>query len=145
MAATTKNLKPPAIKEGTGVKRRYPVKAANEIYIGTFVGFDTSEDALESCPAGAADEFKGIAMERVTGGATDGLVQCDVLTEAEIQLTLASVADANIGDLVYADDNATLTTTATSNTLIGHISGIVVGETNKCWVKLKAPDFPELT
>lgn len=141
MAAVTKNIQYTQLGN-TGMVVEYPVEALNEIYIGTFVGWDTSEDALESCPSGAADEFIGIALERKTGGAADGDVTCKVLVGAVIEKTLASVAATNLGDLVYADNNNDLSTTSTSNTLVGRIVGIVAGVSDRCLVKCLTPFHP---
>jgi hypothetical protein len=96
--------------------RTVPVKANTRIYKGALVGL-TSGYARGLV---AGDAFAGIAYEEMdnTGGA-DGAVSVRVFTLGDFDHALASASRANNGAAVYASDDATLTLTASGNSLVG--------------------------
>lgn len=110
---------------GTGYIIDAQVGALEEIYQGAFVSLDTADKY-----AGALtkpDPFYGVALDRVTGTAANGGVTCRVLCEGVIQHALTSVAVADIGKVVCASDDNTLTLTNDgANSIVGILVGVPV-------------------
>lgn len=96
--------------------RTVPLKAGAHIYKGALVGL--SSGYARALVAG--DPFAGIAYEEAdnTAGA-DGFVSVRVFTMGDFEHALAAASRANNGSAVYASDDATLTLTASSNSLVG--------------------------
>lgn len=83
--------------------------------------------------ATASEGFSGIALESKTGGAADGDVECMMSREGMVLMPVTGASDKSSEDaLVYASDDNTLTTTASTNVPIGRIDEWVSGTT--CWV-----------
>jgi hypothetical protein len=134
MAALSANKKITQLAN-TGYVTDQGVKASTTIYAGALVGWDAS-GFLIACPATTAvDVFLGVAVENKVGSGTSGAVTCKVLSEAVIDVALASVAAANLNGLIYADNDNDATTATSGNTLIGTI--IALTESGRCLVKLK--------
>ncbi len=97
--------------------RRYPVAEGGRVFKGGFVGLDGSKyaralvagDKCAGLAYDAADNSEGMAGERCVR----------VYTQGDFLLPLAGAARADIGKSVYAADDATLTLTATDNSLVG--------------------------
>lgn len=99
------------------------VIASDIIYEGAAVGDNGSGYAR---PLVAGDPFWGFCLENCdnsTGSAGDKKVH--VRTRGRIQLAVSSAAITDIGNAVYASDDATFTLTASTNTHIGRIVGYV--------------------
>ena len=99
------------------------VIASDIIYEGAAVGDNGSGYAR---PLVAGDPFWGFCLENCdnsTGSAGDKKVH--VRTRGRIQLAVSSAAITDIGNAVYASDDATFTLTASTNTHIGRIVGFV--------------------
>lgn len=99
----------------------YPVIASDIIYQGAAVGENGSG---YSRPLVAADKFQGFAIAKAdnsTGAA--GAITVNVRKKGNVQLPISGLAiTANDRPKVYASDDNTFTLTATSNSLIGHVS-----------------------
>jgi len=99
------------------------VIASDIIYEGAAVGDNGSGYAR---PLVAGDPFWGFALEQVDNSAgSAGDKRVHVRSSGRIQLAVTSAAITDIGEAVYASDDATFTLTATSNTHIGRIVGFV--------------------
>ena len=113
-----------------------PVGATEEIYQGAFVTLDSGDKFLGDLTV--PDPLYGLAMERVTGGSSNGDVTAKVLVQGIIQHALTSVAVADIGKPVFATDNQTLTLTNDgTDTPVGNIVGVPV--TGTCIVQMFPP------
>lgn len=111
-----------------GVENSLPVQASSTVYSGSALTIDTGG---EVGPAATGEvNFAGFAVagaDNSSGSAGD--INCRVLTEGEVLLTVAGVDDNDdIGDVCYASDDGTFTLTAGSNKAIGRVSQI--GETS---------------
>ncbi len=99
----------------------YPIEGSANIYAGAAVG-ENGSGYSRSLQAG--DVFQGFAVtgeDNSSGSAGDKKV--NVLTKGKILLEVAGVTIAsNDRVAVYASDDDTFTTTATSNSLIGYVS-----------------------
>lgn len=84
-------------------------------------------------PAAVTEAFGGIAMETKTGGASDGDVEAMVSRDGIVQALVTGGTSKTLeGDLVYASDDGTLTTTAATNVPMGRIEEWLSG--TLCWV-----------
>lgn len=123
------------MQEVIGRQNSLPVKAAAKVYSGAMVGDD---GAGYNRGLVAGDPFKGHAQEQKDN--TDGSDgDLNVLTKEgryRLEVTLASVAVGDVGNDVYASDDATLTQTVGSNTYVGKIVRFV--GTNTCVVEFRA-------
>lgn len=117
MAALTTDRR---ITRVTGDYSSHGVKASTTIYAGAFVGDDGSGWARGLA---AADPFLGISYERVDNSAgANGAKSVRVERSGRILHAVSGATDqSSVGTAVYASDDQTLTTTSTSNTLIGTI------------------------
>jgi len=107
-----------------GYTIQYGVKASEEIYVGAFVEIDASGDLTSAGTSATSFQALGIALERKTGSATDSEIKCKVLVGAVIQHA-CTATKADIGAMVYASDDQTLTVTqAATSGLIGQIVGL---------------------
>lgn len=108
-----------------------PVKASTKIYEGAAVG-DDAAGYVRGLVAG--DPFRGFAQRQADNSATatDGYINCKVITEGKIQLTISGIAITDVGKPVYASADGTFTLTAGSNSLIGYVHRYVT--TNTCIV-----------
>jgi hypothetical protein len=102
----------------------YPVRTSAVIYYGALVGISTiglTDGRLVNWSSGSgAIDFLGIAIpatDYVTGNA-GGTVECPVMEGGcileNVAVTGLNSAD-DVGDMVYASDNATFSLTPTSN------------------------------
>lgn len=109
-----------------GDREDLPVLAAKRIFEGAAVSIAAAGYA-QGLDAG--EPFAGFAVAEAdnTGGAS-GAIKVTVLKRGAMELTVvgATLAD-NKRTVVYASDDGTFTTTATSNSKIGWISRVVSG------------------
>jgi len=111
------------------IRASHPIASGATVYQGSYVGLNSSTArALQ-----AGDQFLGIATARFVQGDGDTAVECETNVQIKAAVTGASGA-GDVGKLVYASDDQTLTLTSTSNSLVGVIIEHVSGTT--CWVKL---------
>lgn len=112
-----------------------PVIASDIIYAGAAVGDNASG---LSRPLVAGDPFLGFAEEQCdnsTGAASAKTVR--VRQRGVVQLAVTGVATtADIGETVYASDDATFTLTVGSNTAIGKVERWITSTT--CMVAFEA-------
>ena len=101
--------------------RTFKVKGSTTVYRGAFVGL------ASGLARGlvAQDLFVGIAYEQVANAGSDGAKSVKVFTVGDFELTLTSVAQANVGAAVYATDDGTLTLTSTNNSYIGVVVDVL--------------------
>lgn len=145
MAALSADRLVPSVIQGhasTGYVVNYGVEAAEIVYKGALVevSADGYAQAANVGTGGAGIFFLGIALEQSdnsASGAANGDTNVDVLVGAVIEHAVAGATVASIGDEVYASDDQTLTTTATSNVAVGWVVGHVSGTT--CIVQTLTP------
>lgn len=116
------------------LRQEAPVDAAVRIFARTFVGYNGANVR----PLQAGDAFAGIAVRQEDnrdGVAGDKRAMLETRFQMSLDVTGAGAGSA--GDLVYASDDATATSTATSNTLIGRLEQQISG--TKWWVRIFTP------
>ncbi|MFA5321999.1 MAG: hypothetical protein WC373_04940 [Smithella sp.] len=131
MTAATKDV---PLDRKLGEQNALPVKASTKIYEGAMVGI--SAGYARGLVAG--DPFHGHAIRQADNSAstTDGAININVLSGIyELQVTLVSVAVADVGKAVYASDDSTYTLTKGQNTRVGRIVSYVT--TNTCIVEMR--------
>lgn len=103
-----------------GEVNNIPVIASDIIYEGAAVGDNASGYAR---PLVAGDPFLGFAKEKVDNSAgAAGAKTVKIAERGKIELTVTGVTGVNdVGDTVYASDDATFTKSSTSNSAIGKI------------------------
>ena len=125
-------------------QQSYVVENAAVIYHGALVGLDIVTGRLQPWNSDSVSlKFRGVATpqdDSVTGVAGT-TVECPVdeggMILHNVGVTGAS-AQANVGDLVYATDDNTLTLTATTNVgAIGEVVRYITG--TSCDVRLWTP------
>ena len=132
MAALTADVE---ITEQKGEIVSMPVVASDITYKGALCKIN-ADGYLAPCAVEAGSKFAGIAFEQKdnSSGAA-GAVECRVITKGNFLLTGAGLAQANVGDLVYASDDATATVTEAANLqIIGRIVKFV--SATQVWVAL---------
>jgi predicted RecA/RadA family phage recombinase len=96
--------------------RTLPVKGGAHVYKGALVGL--TGGFARGLAAG--DPFVGIAYAEADNSAgSDGDQVVRVFTLGDFEHALGSASRANNGAAVYASDDATLTLTASGNSLVG--------------------------
>ncbi len=107
--------------------REYAVEAAKHCFKGGFAGLSASGHAQ---PLVAADVFIGIFEEESDNSSgADGDKKVQVRSVSDYPHALAGATKANIGDVVYASADDTLTFTSTSNSRVGRCADVpVAGE-----------------
>lgn len=102
MAVTANQI----VKKQEGCVRSYPV-AAVHIYEGTLV-FLTAAGYATDVTATGVNGFVGIAKEEVDNSAGSvGDLNIEVWAEGDFELTGTGFAQAEVGSVVYAEDNYT--------------------------------------
>lgn len=121
-------------RQGTADRRGGPVNASTTLYAGTMV-FVTAGGYLDDTAGGA--QFFGIAVDTYDNSAgASGDIQGECWTSGAFLLTGSGFAQSDVGSLIYASDNYTVTTTSTSNSLIGRIKEFK--SATQVWVELEA-------
>ena len=121
------------VSEKDGVVRAMPV-AVDIIYRGALC---TINAAGFLAPAGLAvsEVFAGVAEETVdNSGGSAGDLRCKVKTEGRYLLEGAGFAQGDVGVVVYASDDQTVTKTAGTSAPVGQIDEFV--SATQVWVKL---------
>lgn len=97
--------------------RRYPVAASGRVFKGGLVGLNSGKYARA---LNDGDKCVGLAYDAAdNSGGTNGERCIRVYTQGDFLLPLSGAARTDIGKAVYASDDATLTFTSTSNSLVG--------------------------
>lgn len=122
--------------KGAGDIVDFAVKAAANIFRGAIVGIEVASGFTRPATAGATPDIRaGIARgEADNSGGADGDKDVDCYTEGEFLLTGAGLVQADVGVVVYASDDGTVTKTASNNVLLGRIARFV--SSTQVWVKL---------
>jgi predicted RecA/RadA family phage recombinase len=97
--------------------RRYPMAAGTQIFKGGFVGLNSSKYARALA---AGDKCAGLAYDAGDNSSGANAEHCiRAYTQGDFLLPLTGASRSDVGKAVYASDDATLTFTATSNSLVG--------------------------
>lgn len=117
MAVTANQI----VKKQAGCVRSYPV-AAVHIYEGTLVYLTAAGYATDVTATGV-NGFVGIAKEDIDNSAgSAGDLNVEVWAEGDFELTLTGGAQAEVGSIVYGDDNyACVVTIGATSVAIGRI------------------------
>lgn len=102
--------------------RCYQVAGGAHIFKGALVGLVATGYAR---PLTAGDKFAGIAYEEMGNSAGSGAASVRVYTLGDFGLTLAGATVADIGRLVFASADDTLTFTGASNSYVGVVQDFV--------------------
>lgn len=134
MAATTENqlitARNPSML-GTGKA------AAENLYQGTLCYAVAASGYITGDDAAGANHFMGIVKEQVdNSGGSAGDLDVEFYQEGEFELKGSGFVLADVGDLVYGIDNDTIQKSATSATLVGHVSEYV--SATRLMVKIRA-------
>lgn len=138
MTALTTNKERP--HRNAGVRRTYPVAAAERIFNGALVMIDVMADSVAYAREAVASATNrgcvGVATAEVnnTSGGS-GALNVTVL-EAEF-LFAATTVSGGLGSLAYAEDDNTVDETQASNE---PVAGVITGVTgaSECWVAVSA-------
>lgn len=104
MAVTANQI----IKKQDGTIRSYQVAASTKIYQGTLV-FLTAAGYADDDTATGVNGFLGIAKEYVDNSSgSAGDLSVEVYTEGDFELVGSGFAQADVGSIVYAEDNFTI-------------------------------------
>lgn len=122
MAVTANQI----VKKQEGCIRSYPVAASTTIYQGTMV-FLTATGYADDDTATGVNGFVGIAKEYVDNSSgSAGDLNVEVYAEGDFQLVGSGFAQADVGSVVYAEDNYTIGVSISSASVpIGRVIGYV--------------------
>lgn len=122
MAVTANQL----ITQQDGCKRSYPVAASTHIYQGTLV-FLTAAGYADDDTATGVNGFVGVAIaEADNSSGSAGDINVEVLAEGDFNLVGSGFAQADVGSIVYAEDNYTIGVAIDSASVpIGKVVGYV--------------------
>ncbi|MCP3684549.1 MAG: cytoplasmic protein [bacterium] len=136
MAALTESIN---VEEQHGVIADSPC-AVDVIYRGALV-MHNAAGFLAPCAAESGAVFAGIAEEEVDNSAgAAGDKNCKHIHDGRFLLTGAGFVQADVGEIVYASDDQTITKTAGSNVLVGKIQKFV--SATQVWVLLENNPAP---
>ena len=94
-------------------KTRYLMKASTTCYAGGMVCLDSNGLAIPAAAASGNKQVVGVAAATVTSAASgDYFVEA---LEGEFNFAATSIAQSNVGDIVYAEDDQTVDETSGSN------------------------------
>jgi 3D (Asp-Asp-Asp) domain-containing protein len=102
-----------------------PVDDNVNVYKGAFVGINSATGYAR--PLNAGDDFLGVAYKQAdntASGHTAGGINVRLHQAIDIVHTLSGVANTDIGSVVYASDDGTLTLTSSGNSRMGRIVAI---------------------
>lgn len=122
MAVTANQL----IKRQDGCKASCPVEESTHIYQGTMVFLNAAGYAVGDTNTGV-NGFVGIAIgEADNSSGADGAINVEVWTEGDFELVGSGFAQADVGSLVYAEDNYVIGVSIGSASVpIGRVVGYV--------------------
>jgi predicted RecA/RadA family phage recombinase len=99
-----------------------PMGASETIQKGAFVSLDSGDQF--GAPLAGGEIFVGIALEKKVSGAANGDTTIKVLTDGVFQYAVTSIAQADIGKMLYATDDHTLALADTSGSSVGRIVNV---------------------
>lgn len=131
MTATTVSIDTPRME---GDLIAYGVAASTKVPKGVLT--QLASGYLSSMTKAASLIFAGVSAEEANNSAvaTNGAIKGKVYKTGIFEFTLASAALTDIGTVVYALDNVTVTKTSTDATAVGKIVNVV--NTNKAWIQI---------
>jgi hypothetical protein len=101
-----------------------PVLATAVIYKGALV-VDKGTGYASAGVLGSGYIFLGVAVEKQTGGATDGLTSVRVYKTGVFQYTKPTAVQTDLTVAMYIRDDQTVDTTVTNSVACGYCVGIV--------------------
>lgn len=119
MAALTADKQ--ILHKGEHELQSYPIAAATTIYQGAMCKINAA-GFLAPCAAEAGAFFAGVAYEQVINSGAAGAKSCRVYKKAAFKLPSTGLAQANVGDNVYAStDNDTSLVQGANEQKVGRI------------------------
>lgn len=112
--------------------RRFLMAASTTIYKGALCMINANGLLAAATPT-ASTQFAGVAAEGVVSAAS-GSYYCNVIRDGSHLLTTSGMAQANVGDLMYAADSGTVGATATNAHKVGIIDEFV--SATQVWVDI---------
>jgi len=106
------------------------VKSSAIIYKGAML-VDKGTGYAEPGVDGSGYIFLGIAVENVTGGASDGAVSVRVYKNGTFQIPKASAVQTDLDQVMYLHDDNSVGTSSTNSVAVGTCVDIVDGSTIK--------------
>lgn len=100
------------------------VKSSAVIYKGALV-VDKGAGYAEPGVYGSGYIFLGVAVEKVTGGSTDGAKEVRVYKTGTFQFAKASAVQSDLTVAMFIRDDQTVDTTVTNSVAAGYCVGIV--------------------
>jgi len=130
-----------AVVDVLGDRNSAPIIADDIVYEGAMVGDNASGYGR---PLVAGDPFLGHNIEKVdnTGGAAGDKNITLRSGRYRLKVTLTSVAITDVGKVVYASDDATLTLSQGGNSRVGVV--VRYDTTNTCIVEFQTAEVPDL-
>ena len=132
MTALTDNKE--VIEKGRALLR-YPVVASDIIYKGAIVKINAA-GYLAPMAAEAGAFMAGMAYEKADNSAgSAGDIECKVQREGVFEMVSSGLAQADVGSIVYASDDQTVSTTQGTNEIaVGKIVEVI--SATKCLVDI---------
>ena len=117
----------------------FDIDATTHIYRGSIVGITAAGYLTTAAPvATTAMARAGVAREEVNNTGAAGADSAEVYTAGEFLLTGSGFAVSDVGDIVYASADDTITLSATTganlNVTLGYVTKFV--SATQVWVKL---------
>ena len=112
-----------------GKQFEYGVEANAVIYQGAVV--QQNGNNVEKGAKAASKKYVGIALEQVTGSATDGEVKVNVRRRVAAKLKVASGRSLALGATAYLEDDETVHDQDTGRSALGDVVAV---DTDGVWV-----------
>lgn len=126
-----------------GVVFQYPVAASTTIYAGGMLALDSSGNAVSASDT-AGLTVVGISTAQVDNSAGDAADKNVPVRAGVFGLAASGTSaptKANIGELVYVEDDQTVSTDAGTNAIVA--GTLVAVDSDYCWVKLQSPGLQQ--
>jgi predicted RecA/RadA family phage recombinase len=130
MAALTQDRATKRLAEPSAIQQEVPVAAGEEIFAGSIVS--VASGLASAAAASDAGDYALFATEYVdnsAGAAGDVSVRCERRGIYLYPHVTADLGRADVGALVYASDDQTVTKTVGTNTPVGRIFKLDEGQT----------------
>jgi hypothetical protein len=124
----------PTASRNLGNKRAYLMKASTTIYAGTLVMVNSSGTAEPAAASASNKGVVGVATESKTSAASGSY--WITVQEGEFKFGATSIAQSDVGDLMYAVDDQTIDETDPTNTpKAGYLTEYI--SATEGWVKVE--------
>jgi hypothetical protein len=102
-----------------GIELEFPVKAAAKIYAGSMVCLEGASGYAIPAADASGNQFIGVALEQADNtGAGNGAITVRVRRTGVFEFAASSIAQAQVGDVMYIVDDQTVDETNPGNSVI---------------------------